>query len=98
MTSPSSPAPRRFRPTRQGQPGPFPIRIPSEPLVLKPRVVTQVQSKTIPSQMILALHLAMLEGQKLGTLYPYINAQVVAEAFREGVALGSALRINTMKR
>jgi hypothetical protein len=48
--------------------------------------------------MILALHLAMLEGQKLGTLYPYINAQVVAEAFREGVALGSALRINTIKR
>jgi hypothetical protein len=40
----------------------------------------------------------MLEGQKLGTLYPYINTQVVAEAFREGIALGSAMRINTSKR
>ena len=87
-----------MRPTRQLGARSYATRIPSEPLVLKPRVVAQARNKAIPSQMILALHLAMLEGQKLGTLYPYINAQVVAEAFREGIALGSAMRINTSKR
>ena len=66
----------------------------SPPLTLKPRRVTQSTQKepVVTDGTILAMHLALLEGQRLAILYPNINTTVVGEAFGEGLKLGTALR------
>ena len=66
----------------------------SPPLTLKPRRALQsTQEKPRSTDgTILAMHLALLEGQRLAILYPNINTMVVSEAFGEGLKLGIALR------
>ena len=66
----------------------------SLPLTVKPRRVTQSTQKepVVTDYTILAMHLALLEGQRLAILYPNINTTVVSEAFGEGLKLGATLR------